>query len=37
MAMTLNRIQFQKGLSIPAFLSRYGSEAQCVETLVQVR
>ncbi|WP_196766273.1 transposase, partial [Xanthomonas graminis] len=35
--MTLNRIQFQKGLSIPAFLSRYGSEAQCVEALVQAR
>ncbi|MXV07536.1 MULTISPECIES: IS1595 family transposase [unclassified Xanthomonas] len=35
--MTLNRIQFQRGLSIPAFLSRYGSEAQCVEALVQAR
>ncbi|UKE73757.1 transposase [Xanthomonas graminis pv. phlei] len=35
--MTLNRIQFQKGLSIPAFRSRYGSEAQCVEALVQAR
>ncbi|MCC4609881.1 IS1595 family transposase [Xanthomonas campestris pv. zinniae] len=35
--MTFNRIQFQKGLSIPAFLSRYGSEAQCVEALMQAR
>ncbi|MBB3834968.1 ribosomal protein L37AE/L43A [Xanthomonas arboricola] len=35
--MTFNRIQFQKGLSIPDFLSRYGSEAQCVEALMQAR
>ncbi|WP_355603622.1 IS1595 family transposase [Xanthomonas cannabis] len=35
--MTFNRIQFQKGLSIPAFLSRYGSQAQCVEALMQAR
>ncbi|XBR46796.1 IS1595 family transposase [Xanthomonas citri pv. anacardii] len=35
--MTFNRIQFQKGLSIQAFLSRYGSEAQCVEALMQAR
>lgn len=35
--MTFNRIQFQKGLSIPAFVSRYGSEAQCVQALMQAR
>lgn len=27
--MTMNRVQFQPGLSLPAFLARYGSERQC--------
>jgi hypothetical protein len=31
--MAKNRVQFQKGLSFPEFLSQYGSEAQCAETL----
>lgn len=35
--MAINRIQFQKGLSLPTFLQRYGSEAQCVEALIRAR
>lgn len=27
--MAMNRIQFQPGLSMPEFLKRYGTEAQC--------
>lgn len=35
--MAKNRVQFQKGLSLPEFFSRYGTEAQCAETLFQWR
>lgn len=35
--MAMNRIQFQPGLSMPEFLKRYGSEAQCAEALEQAR
>ena len=27
--MTMNRVQFQAGLSMPEFYRRYGTEAQC--------
>lgn len=31
--MAKNRVQFQKGLSLPEFQAAYGSEAQCAEQL----
>ncbi|MCD9007953.1 transposase, partial [Luteimonas sp. XNQY3] len=31
--MAMNRVQFQLGLSLPAFLKRYGSERQCEQAL----
>jgi predicted RNA-binding Zn-ribbon protein involved in translation (DUF1610 family) len=33
----MNRIQFQHGLSLPAFLARYASEAQCEAALEKKR
>ncbi len=35
--MAMNRIQFQPGLSLPAFLLHFGTEAQCAATLQQAR
>lgn len=35
--MSRNRIQFQPGLSLPAFLERYGTEAQCRDALFAMR
>ena len=35
--MAMNRIQFQPGLSLPAFLARFGREAQCEEALERSR
>ena len=35
--MAKNPIQFQKGLSLSDFLSRYGTEAQCREALFSLR
>ena len=35
--MAMNRIQFQKGLSMPEFLRSYGTEAQCVAALETAR
>jgi len=35
--MAMNRIQFQPGLSMPEFLKRYGTEAQCAAALEQAR
>ena len=35
--MAMNRIQFQPGLSMPEFVSRFGAEAQCAAALEQVR
>lgn len=35
--MAMNRIQFQRGLSMPAFLSQFGTEAQCETELEQAR
>jgi transposase-like protein len=37
MNMALNRIQFQKGLSLPEFMKRYGSDEQCEAALVAAR
>jgi ribosomal protein L37AE/L43A len=35
--MTMNRVQFQPGLSLRVFFQRYGTEAQCVEALRRAR
>lgn len=35
--MAMNRIQFQPGLSMPEFLKRYGTEAQCAAALEHAR
>ncbi|TGU74811.1 IS1595 family transposase [Geomonas terrae] len=35
--MAQNRIQFQKGLSLPDFLRDFGTEEQCVTALEQMR
>ncbi len=35
--MPMNRVQFQSGLSLPEFIQRYGTEAQCEAVLVQFR
>ena len=35
--MAMNKVQFQKRLSLDGFLKKYGSEAQCEEALVTVR
>lgn len=35
--MPMNRVQFQKGLSMPEFLARYGTEEQCEQALVAAR
>jgi len=35
--MPMNRVQFQPGLSMPVFLQRYGSEAQCQAALEAAR
>jgi hypothetical protein len=35
--MSMNRIQFQLGLSVPEFLNRFGTEAQCAAALEQKR
>lgn len=35
--MPQNRIQFQKSLSLPEFLDKYGSEAQCAAALEKMR
>ena len=33
----MNRIQFQPGLSLPAFLKRFGAETQCEAALERAR
>lgn len=33
----MNRIQFQPGMSLPEFFTRYGSEAQCAAALMALR
>ena len=35
--MSINAIQFQRGLSLPQFQALYGSEAQCERALVAAR
>jgi ribosomal protein L37AE/L43A len=35
--MAMNRVQFQPGLSMPEFLERYGTEAQCQAALQAAR
>ena len=35
--MAKNRVQFQKGLSLPAFFNAYGTEAQCAAALFNWR
>jgi len=35
--MAINRIQFQRGLSMTEFIDRYGSEAQCEQALMASR
>ncbi|TKB12419.1 transposase, partial [Desulforhopalus sp. IMCC35007] len=35
--MAKNKVQFQKGLSVGAFLSMYGTEKQCYEALFRIR
>lgn len=35
--MSMNRIQFQPGLSMPEFLKQFGTEAQCAAELEQAR
>ena len=35
--MSMNRIQFQPGLSLPAFLAQFGNERQCEAALEQAR
>ena len=35
--MAMNRVQFQPGLSLPAFLERFGTEAQCEDAMARLR
>lgn len=35
--MPMNRVQFQKGLSLAEFLAQYGSEARCEAALEALR
>jgi len=35
--MSMNRTQFQPGVSLPAFMERYGAEEQCEAALAQMR
>ena len=35
--MSMNAIQFQRGLSLPQFQARYGSEPQCEQALIAAR
>jgi hypothetical protein len=35
--MAMNQIQFQRGMSMPEFVDRYGTEAQCAEAVVALR
>jgi hypothetical protein len=35
--MAMNRIQFQPGLSLPAFIEQFGTETQCEAALEQAR
>lgn len=35
--MSINAVQFQRGLSMPEFIARYGSEAKCYRALYRLR
>jgi hypothetical protein len=35
--MPMNKVKFQRGVSMPEFFERYGTEAQCVVALVVLR
>ena len=35
--MPMNRVQFQKGLSMPEFMDRYGTEEQCEQAVAAAR
>ena len=35
--MSMNRVQFQPGLSMPEFIQQFGTEAQCEAALIQAR
>ena len=35
--MPMNRIQFQQGMSLPEFMSSFGTEEQCAEAVKQAR
>ena len=35
--MSINTVQFQKGLSLPEFYKAYGTEQQCRDALIQMR
>ncbi len=35
--MAMNRVQFQEGLSMPAFMAQYGTEAKCRRALFRSR
>ena len=35
--MSINTVQFQKGLSLPEFYNTYGTEQQCRDALIQMR
>jgi transposase-like protein len=35
--MPMNRVQFQRGVCMPEFFQRYGTEAQCAQALVAMR
>ena len=35
--MAMNRVQFQAGLSMPAFMAQYGTEAKCRRALFRSR
>ena len=35
--MAMNRVQFQPGLSLPAFLKQYGTEGACEKALLRAR
>jgi hypothetical protein len=35
--MSMNRVQFQAGLSMPEFIRQFGTEAQCEAALIQAR
>lgn len=35
--MSMNRVQFQRGLFLPAFLAQFGKKSQCVDALLVAR